>query len=83
MKGEVMSIKLAVPNKGRLNERSIQILNQAGLEIEDGGDRKLYANVKNGDLSVMFLRAQDIVRFVHNGAVDMHHRLRPRAGVRP
>jgi ATP phosphoribosyltransferase len=66
-----MSIKLAVPNKGRLNERSIQILNQAGLEIEDGGDRKLYANVKNGDLSVMFLRAQDIVRFVHNGAVDM------------
>ncbi|MBI0583469.1 MAG: ATP phosphoribosyltransferase [Methanomassiliicoccus sp.] len=66
-----MSIKLAVPNKGRLNERSIEILNQAGLEIEDGGERKLYANVKNGDLSVMFLRAQDIVRFVHKGAVDM------------
>jgi len=66
-----MSIKLAVPNKGRLNERSIEILNLAGLEIEDGGDRKLYANVKNSDLSVMFLRAQDIVRFVHRGAVDM------------
>jgi ATP phosphoribosyltransferase len=66
-----MSIKLAVPNKGRLNERSVQILRQAGLEIEDGGERKLYATVKNGDISVMFLRAQDIVRFVHKGAVDL------------
>lgn len=66
-----MSIKLAVPNKGRLNERSVQILKQAGLEIEDGGERKLYAAVKNGDFSVMFLRASDIVSFVHKGAVDM------------
>jgi ATP phosphoribosyltransferase len=66
-----MSIKLAVPNKGRLNERSIAILRQAGLEIEDGGERKLYATVKNGDFSVMFLRASDIVRFVHKGAVDI------------
>ena len=69
--GEWMSIKLAVPNKGRLNERSIEILKQAGLEIEDGGERKLYATVKNGEISVMFLRAQDIVRFVHKGAVDI------------
>lgn len=66
-----MSIKLAVPNKGRLNERSLEILKQAGLEIEDGGERKLYATIKNGDISVMFLRAQDIVRFVHKGAVDV------------
>ncbi len=66
-----MSIKLAVPNKGRLNERSIEILKQAGLEIEDGGERKLFATVKNRDLSIMFLRAQDIVRFVNRGAVDM------------
>lgn len=66
-----MSLKLALPNKGRLNERSIEILRQAGLEIENGGERKLYASVKNGDISVMFLRAQDIVGFVHKGAVDM------------
>lgn len=66
-----MSIKLAVPNKGRLNERSLEVLKQAGLEIENGGERRLYASVKNGDLSVMFLRAQDIVGFVHKGAVDV------------
>jgi len=66
-----MTLRLAVPNKGRLSERSVQILKQSGLEIEDGSDRKLFAAIKNRDLEVMFLRAQDIVRFVHQGAVDL------------
>ncbi len=66
-----MTLRLAIPNKGRLSERSIEILKQAGLEIENGDERRLYANVKRQDLAVMFLRAQDIVRFVHKGAVDV------------
>ncbi|MFA5313281.1 MAG: ATP phosphoribosyltransferase [Methanomassiliicoccales archaeon] len=66
-----MALKLAIPNKGRLNEKSVQMLKQAGLEFDDADERKLYANVKRRDLSVMFLRAIDIVRFVHSGAVDM------------
>ncbi len=64
-----MTLKFAIPNKGRLSERTVQILNHAGLEIEGADDRKLYTNVRN--LSVMFLRASDIVRFVHKGAVDI------------
>ncbi len=64
-----MTLKFAIPNKGRLSERTVQILNHAGLEIEGADDRKLYSNVRN--LSVMFLRAADIVRFVHKGAVDI------------
>lgn len=71
IRDEPMTMKLAVPNKGRLNERSVDILERAGLELEEGGERRLYASIKNGDISVMFLRAQDIVRFVHKGAVDM------------
>jgi len=66
-----MSIRLAVPNKGRLKDRSLEILDQSGLEIEDGGERKLYAQVKNGDFTVMYLRAQDIPGFVMKGAVDL------------
>jgi ATP phosphoribosyltransferase len=62
---------LAVPNKGRLSENSVQILKQAGLEIEDSDDRKLFAAVKKRDLAVMFVRAQDIVNFVSKGAVDV------------
>lgn len=65
-----MTLRLAVPNKGRLSERSVDVLQRAGLEIENDG-RKLYAPVKNADFEVMFLRAQDIVRFVHEGAVDI------------
>ena len=65
-----MPIKLAVPNKGRLNERSLEMLKRVGLEIDNGGDRLLFASVKNGNFSVLFLRAQDIVRFVQTGAVD-------------
>jgi ATP phosphoribosyltransferase len=64
-----LTLKFAIPNKGRLSERTVQILNHAGLEIEGADERKLYTNVKN--LSVMFLRASDIVRFVHKGAVDV------------
>jgi ATP phosphoribosyltransferase len=64
-----LTLKFAIPNKGRLSERTVQILNHAGLEIEGADVRKLYTNVRN--LSVMFLRASDIVRFVHKGAVDI------------
>jgi ATP phosphoribosyltransferase len=66
-----MPLKLAIPNKGRLNERALHILRQAGLELEDIDDRKLFVNLKRRDLTVMFLRASDIVRFVHKGAVDV------------
>jgi ATP phosphoribosyltransferase len=66
-----MALKLAIPNKGRLNERTVQILKQAGLDFDDADERRLYANVKRRDITVMFLRAADIVRFVHSGAVDM------------
>ncbi|MEM0448246.1 MAG: ATP phosphoribosyltransferase [Methanomassiliicoccales archaeon] len=66
-----MTLRLAVPNKGRLSERSVQILRQAGLEIEDSEERKLFANVKARDVAVMFVRASDIVSFVAKGAVDV------------
>jgi len=66
-----MTLRLAVPNKGRLSERSIEILQRAGLDIENADGGKLYAPVRNVDLEIMFLRAQDIVRFVHSGVVDL------------
>ncbi|MCX6653406.1 MAG: ATP phosphoribosyltransferase [Methanomassiliicoccales archaeon] len=66
-----MTLRLAVPNKGRLSESSVQLLKQAGLEIEDSDERKLFAAVKKRDFAVMFVRAQDIVNFVSMGAVDV------------
>lgn len=66
-----MTLKMAVPNKGRLNERSLELLRKSGLEMDVDGDRKLYAAVENKDFEVMFVRAQDIPRFVHSGTVDV------------
>ncbi|MEI6796055.1 MAG: ATP phosphoribosyltransferase [Methanomassiliicoccales archaeon] len=66
-----MPLKLAIPNKGRLNERALHILRQAGLELDDIDDRKLFVHLKHRDLTIMFLRASDISRFVHKGAVDV------------
>lgn len=66
-----MSLKMAIPNKGRLNERAVELLQKSGLEINGGQDRRLYASVENKDFEIMFLRAQDIPRFIHSGTVDL------------
>jgi len=66
-----MSLKMAVPNKGRLNERAVELLQKSGLEINGGQDRRLFASVENKDFEIMFLRAQDIPRFIHSGTVDL------------
>ena len=42
-----MTFKLGVPNKGRLNERTIELLTKAGLDLGEDIGRKLYVKVKN------------------------------------
>ena len=66
-----MTLKLAVPNKGRLNERSVELLIKSGLDLGEDWGRKLYVTVKDQDIEVMFVRAQDIPEFVDSGAVDI------------
>lgn len=66
-----MTLKMAVPNKGRLNERAVDLLVKSGLDLGEGWGRKLYVKVRNKDIEVVFVRAQDIPVFVHSGAVDI------------
>jgi len=66
-----MTLKMAVPNKGRLNERAVELLLKSGLDLGEEWGRKLYVNVKNQDIEVMFVRAQDIPVFVASGAIDI------------
>ena len=66
-----MTLKMAVPNKGRLNERAVDLLVKSGLDLGEGWGRKLYVKVRNKDIEVIFVRAQDIPVFVHSGAVDI------------
>ena len=68
---DIMTLKMAVPNKGRLNERSVELLLKSGLDLEEDWGRRLYVNVRNQDIEVMFVRAQDIPCFVAGGSMDI------------
>jgi len=65
-----MTVKMAVPNKGRLNERAVELITKAGIYLGDDWGRKLNIKVPDLDLEVFFIRAQDIPIFIESGAVD-------------
>ncbi len=60
-------LKIALPNKGRLVEDVRSVLADAGLEIRASSERALVASL-GGELSALFVRAQDIPEFVSDGA---------------
>ncbi|ELY59191.1 ATP phosphoribosyltransferase [Natronococcus amylolyticus DSM 10524] len=64
-------MRIAVPNKGRLHEPTIDLLERAGLHLENGAERKLYADTVDPDVSVLFARAADIPEYVTDGAAEM------------
>ncbi len=61
-------MRIAVPNKGRLHEPTVELLERAGLTIENGADRKLYAETVDPDVTILFARAADIPEYVDDGA---------------
>ena len=66
-----MTLKIAVPNKGRLSESTLELFQKAGLKVEAGHDRRLYANALDGNVSLLFVRASDIPEYVQDGVVDL------------
>lgn len=65
-----MTVKMAIPNKGRLNERAIELLTKAGIDLGPAWGRSLNIKVPDLDLEVILVRAQDIPVFIDSGAVD-------------
>jgi ATP phosphoribosyltransferase len=63
-------LRLAVPNKGRLVEPTVQLLRDAGLVFE-AGERALVARVQNYDLDILFVRTNDVVEFVSDGVAEL------------
>ena len=64
-------MRIAVPSKGRLHEPTIDLVERAGLHLENGADRKLYAGTVDPDVTVVFARAADIPEYIADGAADM------------
>ena len=63
-------LRLAIPNKGRMQQPSLQLLHDAGLRFEDG-TRALTASVEGFPLDILFVRTDDIVEFVADGVADL------------
>ena len=66
-----MSIKMAIPNKGRLNERAGELLSKSGIDLGEEWGRKLYVKAEDQNVEIIFVRATDIPAFIAAGAVDM------------
>jgi ATP phosphoribosyltransferase len=65
-----MKLRIAVPNKGRLREPTLNLLRRAGLRGEYTG-RLLYSQTSNPNIELIFARAMDIPGFVALGAADL------------
>lgn len=66
-----MALRIAIPNKGRLNERTVELLIKSGLELDENWGRKLFLKIEKQDIEILFVRAQDIPEFVNSGSVDI------------
>ena len=64
-------MRIAVPNKGRLHDPSVDLLERAGLHVVDGADRQLYAETVDPDVTILYARAADIPEYVADGAADV------------
>ncbi|MEF8783872.1 MAG: ATP phosphoribosyltransferase [Haloarculaceae archaeon] len=64
-------MRIAVPNKGRLHDPTLDLLERAGLHLVDGADRKLYADTVDPEVTVLFVRTADIPEYVADGAADV------------
>ncbi len=64
-------LKIAIPNKGRLSEKIYDLLNKAGLNLDSKDERELSVTTSDGKFSVIFVRTQDIPRFLDAKAADI------------
>lgn len=64
------TIRIAIQKSGRLNEESIRLLKECGIEFENGMN-KLKSSAINFPMEVLFLRDDDIPKYVEQGVADI------------
>ncbi len=64
-------ITVAVPNKGRLHEPALRLLERAGIRVEEPLGRRLKASTTDPEIEVMFVRAADIPRLVEEEVAQL------------
>lgn len=66
-----MKVRLAIPNKGRLYDPTLQLLKRAGFSLIDRDERMLISKSSDPDVEFIFSRAEDIPKLIESEAVDL------------
>jgi len=64
-------LRLAIPNKGRIAQPIMDLVEKSGLHLERAGTRKLITKTCDPEVEVLFARPIDIPEYVANGAADL------------
>ncbi|HOT94793.1 MAG TPA: ATP phosphoribosyltransferase [Methanoregulaceae archaeon] len=64
-------VRLAVPNKGRIAEPIMELLEKSGLHAVGTGERRLIVRTLDPGVELLFARPIDIPAYVANGAADL------------
>ena len=63
-------IRLALPNKGRLQQPTVDLIRTAGLAFETT-DRALSVTARNADIELLFVRTEDVAELVSDGVAEL------------
>jgi ATP phosphoribosyltransferase len=70
IKKQMSILKIAVQKSGRLNQDSLKLLKDCGIDINNGKDQ-LKVSVSNFPLEILYLRNSDIPQYLEDGVVDI------------
>ena len=63
-------LRIAIQTKGRLNEQSVALLREIGIDVDDA-KRKFLSKASNFPIEVLYLRDDDIPQVVSNGTAQL------------
>ena len=63
-------LRIAIQTKGRLNEQSVELLHELGIDV-DAAKRKFLSKAANFPIEVLYLRDDDIPQVVANGTAAL------------
>lgn len=63
-------IRLAIQKSGRLHEKSLSLLRDCGIDVQNGRD-KLKVEVSNFPIEILYLRNSDIPQYIEDGVADI------------
>ncbi len=64
-------LTLALQKSGRLSDRSLALLTESGIHLENGSSNRLKATAGNFPLQILYLRDDDIPECVADGVADV------------